>query len=62
MAGLASSLTNLKRKGRLKGRRGPGAEKAKTMLRDNSAQGHPLTGKQKRFFGFIAGGGTPSKV
>lgn len=37
------------------------ARKAKMMLRDNSAQGHPLTGKQKRYFGLIAGGGKPRK-
>jgi hypothetical protein len=27
------------------------AKKAKQILRDNSAQGHKLTPKQKRFFG-----------
>lgn len=32
------------------------------MLRDNSAQGHPLTPKQKGLFGLIAGGGTPSRM
>lgn len=37
------------------------AEKARTMLKDNSAQGHPLTPKQKRYFGWIAGGSKPSK-
>ena len=31
-------------------------EKAKQILRDDSAQGHPLTAKQKRYFGWIAGG------
>lgn len=30
--------------------------KARKMLRDNSAQGHPLTARQKRYFGWIAGG------
>lgn len=32
------------------------AAKAKEMLRDGTAQGHKLTGKQKRYFGWIAGG------
>lgn len=30
-------------------------DKARTMLHDNSAQGHPLTDKQKRFLGAIIG-------
>lgn len=34
-------------------------DKAKEMLRDGTAQGHKLTDKQKRYFGYIAGGGTP---
>lgn len=33
--------------------------KAKKILEDNSAQGHPLTEKQKRYFGWIAGGMKP---
>lgn len=33
------------------------AEKAKEILRDGTAQGHPLTAKQKRYFGWLAGGG-----
>jgi hypothetical protein len=37
-------------------------EKAKTMLRDNQANGKPLTPLQKRYFGFIAGGGHPHKA
>lgn len=37
------------------------AEKAKQILKDNSAQGHPLTDKQKRYFGWIAGGSKPRK-
>lgn len=32
------------------------ASKAKEILRDGTAQGHPLTTKQKRYFGWIAGG------
>jgi hypothetical protein len=35
------------------------ADKAKEILRDGTAQGHKLTPKQKRYFGYIAGGGTP---
>ena len=38
------------------------SSKAKEILRDNSAQGHALTGKQKRFFGAIAGGQKPRKA
>ena len=37
------------------------AAKAKEILRDDSAQGQPLTAKQKRFFGAIAGGETPRR-
>jgi hypothetical protein len=32
------------------------SSKAKEMLRDGSVHGHPLTDKQKRYFGWIAGG------
>lgn len=32
------------------------AEKAKEILRDGTVHGHPLTAKQKRYFGWIAGG------
>lgn len=35
--------------------------KAKTILTDKSVKGHPLTDKQKKFFGFVAGGGKPTK-
>lgn len=35
------------------------AGKAKEMLRDGTANGKKLTGKQKRYFGYVAGGGTP---
>jgi hypothetical protein len=35
--------------------------KAKKILEDGSIRGHPLTAKQKRFFGLIAGGGKPKK-
>ena len=32
-------------------------EKAKKILEDGTAQGKKLTDKQKRYFGYIAGGG-----
>ncbi len=35
------------------------AEKAKTMIRDNQANGKKLTPRQRRYFGYIAGGGIP---
>lgn len=35
------------------------ATKAKEMLRDGTAHGKKLTAKQKRYFGYVAGGGTP---
>ena len=37
------------------------SSKAKTILHDGSVRGHKLTPKQKRFMGFVAGGGHPSK-
>jgi len=37
------------------------ATKAKKILRDNRAQGKPLTPKQKRFFGAVAGGERPRR-
>lgn len=36
--------------------------KAREILRDGTAKGKPLTAKQKRFMGFIAGGGKPKKM
>ena len=35
------------------------ANKAKEILHDKSVHGHPLTDKQRRFFGAIAGGAKP---
>lgn len=43
-------------------KRGLSPEKAKKMLRDDSAQGHPLTDKQKGLFDLVAGGGTPTRT
>jgi len=37
------------------------AEKAKQILKDGKVNGKLLTAAQKRYFGFIAGGGVPSK-
>jgi len=42
-----------------KAKKGLSREKAKTMLKDDQAQGHKLTPKQKRYFGYVAGGGKP---
>jgi len=39
-----------------------GPAKAKTMLREGTARGKPLSSRQKRFFGFIAGGGKPTRM
>lgn len=55
-------LTQLKNGGLVKMPYGGGpltSEGAKEMLRDNSAHGRKLTAKQKRYFGYIAGGGKP---
>ena len=35
--------------------------KAKEILRHGSVHGHDLTDKQKKYFGFIAGGEKPKK-
>jgi len=34
----------------------PSPAKAREILRDGTAQGQPLTGKQQRFFGAVASG------
>jgi len=36
-------------------------EKAKEIMRDGHVHGKPLTKKQRGYFGYIAGGGTPKK-
>lgn len=33
------------------------ASKARKILRDGHVKGHPLTDKQRRYFGWLAGGG-----
>jgi len=35
--------------------------KAKKILKDGTVHGHKLTGKQKKFFGAIAGGQKPKR-
>lgn len=37
------------------------AQKAKKILTDKTVKGKPLSPKQKKFFGAIAGGATPYK-
>ena len=39
----------------------PTPEKAKKMLRDGTAHGKSLTPRQKRYLGFVAGGGKSHK-
>ncbi len=38
------------------------AKKAKKILSDGEVGGKELSGKQKRFFGLIAGGGRPTRL
>jgi hypothetical protein len=37
-------------------------DKAKEILKDGTIKGKKITDRQKRYFGFIAGGGTPNKI
>lgn len=37
------------------------SEKAKEILEDGEVGGHALTAKQRKFFGFVAGGGKPTR-
>ena len=37
-------------------------QKARKMLKEGKAQGHKLTSKQKRLFGLVMGGGTPTRI
>jgi hypothetical protein len=37
-------------------------QKAKKILTEGEVRGKSLTGRQKRFFGFVAGGGKPTKI
>ena len=38
------------------------SKKAKEILHDKEVHGHPLTDKQRKFFGAIAGGAKPYKA
>ena len=38
------------------------SSKARKILKDKEVRGHKLTKRQKRFFGFIAGGGTTTRL
>ena len=38
------------------------AAKAKKILKEGVARGKKLTPKQKAFFGFLAGGGAPTRL
>ena len=38
------------------GKKGLSAKKARQMLHDDAAQGHPLTTKQRGYFGAVASG------
>lgn len=40
----------------------PSAEKAGKILKDDSVRGKKLTGRQKRFFGMLRGGGVPTRL
>jgi hypothetical protein len=50
-------MAKKRRKGPGRGRgKGPSPAKARQMLHDRQAQGHPLTDRQRRFFGAVASG------
>lgn len=38
------------------------SKKAKEILRHGEVKGHPLTKKQKGFFGLMSSGGKPTKL
>lgn len=55
---LSEELTKQKKKGRLKAktnRSGLSVEKARLMLHEGTANGKPITDKQRRYFGYVAG-------
>ena len=54
-AGISDELNKMGYGGKLT------SDKAKEILKDGSIRGKKLTDRQKRYFGFIAGGGTPKK-
>lgn len=47
---------------RKKKRRFPSKSKARKMLKEDQAQGQPLSKAQKGLFGLLASGKTPTKV
>ena len=53
---VSQELIGKRVRGRTKRTRGPSRAKAKKMLRHGSVNGRRLTAKQKRYFGWIAGG------
>jgi hypothetical protein len=62
MSVLASALAGAMSKGQFKKKKakkgsGPTPAKAAEILHDGTANGKPLTDKQRRFMGFKAGGG-----
>jgi len=40
----------------------PSPQKAREILKDGTVHGKSISNKQKRFFGWIAGGSKPSKT
>jgi anti-sigma28 factor (negative regulator of flagellin synthesis) len=54
---LAASLKGINQQEEFKSGGTLTSSKAKEILRDNTAHGHPLTPKQKRYFGYVAGSG-----
>lgn len=58
---LTSFLNTSKTQGKFKKKRppkkGPSAEKAAQMLDDGTANGKPLSDKQRKYFGYIIGKG-----
>lgn len=40
----------------------PSIHKAKEILKHGEVRGHALSEKQKKLFGFIAGGGRPTRL
>ena len=57
---LSAALTNLKKSGKIQGKKGKKKDisksKAREILRDGTAHGKPLTEAQRGLFGIIAAG------
>ena len=60
---LSEALTNLKKKGKVQGKKGKkkgiSKSKAREMLHDGTVHGKPLTEAQRGLFGIIASGKKP---